>query len=161
MVNKIFYIKGDKESIFEVGLRPGILGKAKRFQVKTDPFNIEEEERVRVIASGSSSSIIAFHKYVKEHDVRIKPKGVMYEVTDLEPYKGPEIDWNYLGLSSISEQMDKGFNGATSELGKIDRNISTVNDELSSIKNKLGELDDKFGSIGSTLNQINTKITKP
>jgi len=161
MVNKIFYIKGDKESIFEVGLRPGILGKAKRFQVKTDPFNIEEEETVRVVVSGSSSSITAFHKYIKEHDVRVRPRGPMYHVGDLEIYKGPKIDWNYLGLSSISEQMDKGFNGATSELGKIDSNISTVNDELSSIKNKLGELDNKFGSIGSTLNQINTKITKP
>ncbi len=161
MVNKIFNIKGDKGSIFEVGLRPGILGKAKRFQVKTDPLNIEEEEIVRVIVSGSSSSITAFHKYIKDHDVRIKPRGAMYEVTDLIPYKGPKIDWNYLGLSSISEQIDKGFNGATSELGKIDSNISTVNNELSSIKTKLGELDNKFGSIGTTLSEINTKITKP
>jgi hypothetical protein len=31
IVNKMFYIKGDKQDIFDVGMRPGILGKAKGF----------------------------------------------------------------------------------------------------------------------------------
>ena len=44
MVNKIFYVTGESEHIFQVGLRPAILGLAKRFDVKTDPINIEDEE---------------------------------------------------------------------------------------------------------------------
>jgi hypothetical protein len=68
--------------------------------------NIEEEEIVRIVASGSFEGVTAFHKYVKENDVRINSKGTTYETTDLEVYKGPKIDWNYVGLSSISEQMD-------------------------------------------------------
>ena len=86
MVDKIFYIKGDKESIFNVGLRPCILGKAKCFHVKTDRVNIEEQEIVRIVASGSFEDVTAFHKYVKENDVRINPNGTMYETTDLEVY---------------------------------------------------------------------------
>ena len=161
MVDKIFYIKGDNESIFNVGLRPGILGKAKRFHVKTDPVNIEEEKKVRVVSSGTLQDVTAFHKYVKENDVRIKPIGALYEVTDLEVYKGPKIDWNYVGLSSISEQMDKGFHEAITGLQKIDRNISTVTSELSSIKDKFEIMDQKFGSIGGTLKNIDNKIKEP
>jgi hypothetical protein len=98
---------------------------------------------------------------VKENDVRIKPKGAMYEETDLEAYKGPKIDWTYDGLSSISEQMDKGFHEGITGLQKIDQIISTANGELSSIKDKFETMDQKFGSKGGTLRNIDNKIKEP
>jgi hypothetical protein len=119
--------------------------------------NREKEEIFRIVASDSFEGITAFHKYVKENDVGISPKGAMYETTDLEVYEGPKIDWNYVGLSSISEQMDKGFQEAITGL-KIDENISTVNSELSSTKDKFETTDQKFGSIGGTLMNIDNKI---
>ena len=73
MVDRIFYIKGDNESIFNVGICPGILGKAKRFHVRTDPVNIEEEKKVRVVASGTLQDVTAFHKYMKENDCTYQP----------------------------------------------------------------------------------------
>jgi acylphosphatase len=160
MVDRIFYIKGDNGSIFNEGLRHGILAKAKRFHVKTDSVNIEEEKRVEVVVSGTYEDITAFHKYVKENDIRIKP-GTMYEVTDLEAYKGQKIDWNYIGLSYISEQMDKCFHEAITGLQKIDQNISTVKSELSSIRDKFEIMDQKFGSIAATLKNIDNKTKEP
>jgi hypothetical protein len=161
MVDRIFYISGDDERIFNVGLLPGVLGKAKRFHVKTDPVNLEEEKRVRVLVSGTFEGVTAFHMFVKENDVRIKPIGTMYHVTDLEVYKGPKIDWNYIGLSSISEQMEKGFHEAITGLQKIDQKISTVNNELSYIKDKFEIMDQKFRSIGETLKSIDNKTKEP
>jgi peptidoglycan hydrolase CwlO-like protein len=160
MVDRIFYITGDNESTFSVGLLPGILGKAKLFHVKTDTVNIDQE-KIRVVASGTFEGVAAFHKYVKENDVRIKPIGSMYHVSDLEGYKGPKIDWNYIGLSYISEQMEKGFDLVISGLQKIDQGISTLNNEISSIKDKFEIMDQKFESIGTTLKNIDNKIKEP
>jgi acylphosphatase len=151
MVNKIFYITGESEQIFQVGLRPAVLGLAKRFDVKTDPINIEDEKRVRVLASGSSSNIIAFRNYIESHDIRVRKEGPIYSVTDIERYTGPKIDWNFVHLSSISEQMSKGFEAANNALG-------TTNSELYSIHDKLDKMDDKFGVIGNTLKHIDDKL---
>jgi acylphosphatase len=160
MVDRIFYIKEDSGSIFDTGIRDGLLAKAKRFHVKIDPANIEEEQKVQVLASGNSEDVMAFHEYLKENTRRLKP-GVMYEVSDLEVYKGQKIDWNYIGLSYISEQMDKGFHEAITGLQKIDQNISTVKSELSSIRDKFEIMDQYFGSIGVTLKNIDNKTKEP
>lgn len=151
MVDKIFYIEGDSEQIFQVGLRPAVLGLAKRFSVKTDPINLEDEKKVRVLASGSTSSIMAFRDYIAEHDIRIRKEGPVYSVSGIEQYTGPKIDWNFVQLSSISEQMSKGFDVANIALGG-------ANEKLSSIQDKLDVMDEKFGSIGNTLKDINKKL---
>jgi acylphosphatase len=86
MVDRIFYIKEESGSIFDTDLR----AKAKRFHVKIDTANIEEEHKVQVLASGNSEDVKAFHEYLKENTRHLKPL-VMYEVTDLEVYKGQKI----------------------------------------------------------------------
>jgi hypothetical protein len=160
MVDRIFYITGDNET-FSAGLLPGILGRAKLFHVKTDTLNIEQEKRIRVVASGTSEGVVAFHKYVRENDARIKPIGAMYHVSDLEAYNGPKIDWNYIGLSSISEQVEKGLDFVITGLQKIDRDILTLNSEISSIKDRFEIMDQKFESIGPTVKNIDNKIKEP
>jgi acylphosphatase len=157
MVDRIFYIKEDTGSIFDTALRDGLLAKAKRFHVKIDTANIEEEQKVEVLASGNSEDVMAFHEYLKGNSRRLKP-GVMYEVTDLEVYKGQKIDWNYIGLSYISEQIDKGFHETITGLQKIDQNISTVKHEL---RNKFEIMDQYFGSIGAILKNIDNKTKEP
>jgi hypothetical protein len=156
MVDRIFYIKGHSETIFDTGLRDGLLAKAKRFHVKIDTANIEEEQKVQVLVSGNSEDVTGVHEYLKENAGRLNP-GVMYEVTDLEVYKGQKIDWNYVGLSYISERMDETITG----LQKIDQNISMVKSELSSIRDKFDTMDQYFGSIGATLKNIDNKTKEP
>lgn len=160
MVDRIFYIKEDSGSIFDTGLRGGLLAKAKRFHVKIDTANLEEEQKVQVLASGNSEDVMAFHEYLKENTRHLKP-GVMYEVTDLEVYKGQKIDWNYIRLSYISEQMDKGLHETITGLQKIDQNISTVKRELSTIRDKFEIMDQYVGSIGATLKDIDNKTKEP
>lgn len=160
MVDRIFYIKEDSGSIFDTGLRDSLLAKAKRFHVKIDTANIEEEQKVQVLASGNSEDVMGFYEYLKENTRRLKP-GAMYVVTDLEVYKGQKIDWNYIGLSYISEQMDKGFHETITGLQKIDQNISTVKSELSAIRDKFEIMDQYFGSIGATLKNIDNKTKEP
>jgi len=48
MVDRIFYIMEDSGSIFDTGLRDRLLAKAKRFHIKIDTANIEEEQKVQV-----------------------------------------------------------------------------------------------------------------
>ena len=60
MVDRIFYIKEESGSIFDTGLRSGLLAKAKRFHVKIDTANIEEAQKVEVLASGNSEYIRAY-----------------------------------------------------------------------------------------------------
>jgi hypothetical protein len=160
MVDRIFYIKEDSGSIFDTGLRGSLLAKAKRFHVKIDTANIEEEQKVQVLASGNSEDVMGFYEYLKENTRRLKP-GVMYVVTDLEVYKGQKIDWNYIGLSYISERMDKGFHETITGLQKIDQNISTVKSELSAIRDKFEIMDQYFGSMGATLKNIDNKTKEP
>jgi hypothetical protein len=106
------------------------------------------------LASGSSASVIAFRNYIEDHDIRIRKEGSKYTVTKIENYRGPKIDWNFVHLSSISEQMSKGFEGANMALG-------TTNEKLSSIENKFNIMDEKFGIIGSKLENIDRKIREP
>jgi peptidoglycan hydrolase CwlO-like protein len=161
MVDRVFYITGDNESTFSMSLLTSILGKAKLFHVKTDTLHIEQGKRIRVVASGTLEGVAAFHKYVKENDVCIKPIGATYHVSDLEVYKGPKIDWNYIGLSSISEQMEKGFDLVITGLQKIDQDILTLNSEISSIKDKFEIVDQKFENICTTIKNIDNKIKEP
>jgi len=145
IVNKIFYIKGD--DIFDVGFRPGVVERSQRFHVKTNPINEEDQNRVQVVVSGTVQSVAAFHEYVRNNDVRIKPTGVMYQVTDLEPYDG-EIDWTYENLSSVSYELGKGFRVANTRLAEINQTINQ----------KFDVMDTKFGVIGETLKRIEDKL---
>src|SRR5215469_9017769 len=157
MVDRIFYIMEDSGSIFDTGLRDRLLAKAKRFHIKIDTANIEEEQKVQVLTSGNSEDVMAFHEYLKENTT----PGVTYEVTELEIYNGPKIDWNYIGLSYISEQMNEGFHETITGLKKIDQNISTVKTELSSIRDKFEIMDQYIVSIVATLKNIDDKTKEP
>ena len=150
----------DSGSIFDTGLRDRLLAKAKRFHIKIDTANIEEEQKVQVLMSGNSGDVIAFHEYLKENATRLKP-GVTYEVTELEVYNGQKIDWNYIGLSYISEQMNEGFHETNTALKIINQNISTVKTELSSIMDKFEIMDQYIGSIVTTLKNIDNKTKEP
>jgi len=160
MVDRIFYIMEDSGSIFDTGLRDRLLAKAKRFHIKIDTANIEEEQKVQVLMSGNFGDVMAFHEYLKENTTRLKP-GVTYEVTELEVYNGQKIDWNYIGLSYISEQMNEGFHDTITGLKKIDQNISTVKTDLSSIMDKFEIMDQYIGSIVTTLKNIDNKTKEP
>src|SRR5215472_5875467 len=112
-----------------------------------NPINEEDQNRVQIVVSGTVQSVAAFHEYVRNNDVRIKPTGVMYQVTDLEPYDG-EIDWTYENLSSVSYELGKGFRVANTRLAEINQTINQ----------KFDVMDTKFGVIGETLKRIEDKL---
>jgi hypothetical protein len=78
----------------------------------------------------------------------------MYEVTGEK-----KIDWNCIGLSYISEQMDNFMRPLPDQ--KIYQNISTVKCELSTIRDKSEITDQYVGSIGATLKNIDDKTKEP
>jgi acylphosphatase len=148
MVNKVFYITGEK--IFDVGFRPALQGLEDEFDIKAHASNERRENRVRVVATGSSKNIKSFYEYVRDNDIRVKKQESPYQLSDIKQYRGT-VDWNDLRIKSVSEQLYKGFDKANSNLGNI-------NGKLSLIDTKLDTMDSKFGSIRETLQQIYKKL---
>ena len=68
MVDKIFYIKGDK--IFDVGLRFSLVGLGGEYNIKVQAVNERSDDRVRVVTSGNVQSISKFYNCVQNNDVR-------------------------------------------------------------------------------------------
>ena len=81
MVDKIFYIKGDK--IFDVGLRFSLVGLGGEYNIKVQAVNERSDDRVRVVTSGNVQSISKFYNYVQNNDVRYyKDENTQYNVTE-------------------------------------------------------------------------------
>ena len=106
MVDKIFYIKGDK--IFDIGLRFSLVGLGVEYNIKVQAVNERSDDRVRVVTSGNVQSISKFYNYVQNNDVRYyKDENTQYNVTELEGYSGPKIDYSYYQNSFNTEQLGK------------------------------------------------------
>lgn len=130
MVDKIFFVEGKRDEIFNVGFRPALMGKAAEYGLKSAASNIQydKENKVQVLVSGSANIINSFYQYINNNDIRVKPRGeVTYRITQLEEYDGPNIDWNGYQLSFMSEQMYKGFHEANQRLTSIESKLNPSN----------------------------------
>jgi acylphosphatase len=149
MVEMVFFIEGKAESIFDVGFRPALVGKASEYGIRLHASNLRKQKQVRVIASGDIDSIKEFYEFVQSTDIRMLQQhdNTDYTLGELEDYAGPGIDWDGYNLQFMSEQLTKGMLAANERLK-----------DLTSIKSTLNTLENKFGIIGETLQEINKKI---
>jgi hypothetical protein len=81
LVEKRFYIKGESKWIFDFGLRAGLIGKAGDQNIKLHTTIMpDDENQVRVTASGSYDNVTNFYEYIKKNDVRAEKANVRYKV---------------------------------------------------------------------------------
>jgi acylphosphatase len=114
MTTKVFHIEG--ENVKDVGMRPALLDKALDYDVSVHATNHPNENRVKVVVNGDTESIDEFLKSIINEDIRIRKSSQMYNLTQLEEYDGPEIDWNRYEIRFMSRQMTKGFREAVKRL---------------------------------------------
>lgn len=145
MVDKIFYIKGDK--IFDVGLHFSLVGLGGEYNIKVQAVNERSDDRVRVVTSGNVQSISKFYNYVQNNDVRYyKDENTQYNVTELEGYSGPKIDYSNYQNSLNTEQLGKILYTAGNQLPKIEHKIDSIDDNVRQVKESLKNIDSKFPS---------------
>jgi acylphosphatase len=121
MVERIFSIRG--ENIFNVGLRFSLIELAGEYNVKVQPVNLRDENRVRVIASGSGQDIESLYHYIDENDVRyLKQPKSPYILSEIKDYNGSKIDFEHYKQSFM-----------TSQLGKILYNAIPIQKNLKSV----------------------------
>jgi acylphosphatase len=112
MVDKEFSITGDKRDIFDVGFRPGLVQLSDEVGIKVHTTNLRKENGVRVIASGSYDSVIAFRESIE----------CAYLL------ESANVDWNNHNSQFMSSQMaeimlysNKKLNDASDKLDKDNR----------------------------------------
>jgi acylphosphatase len=103
-----FYVAGDAK-IFDVGLRPALLGEGSEYSLRIACENQRDKKRVEVVVSGKLKDIEEFHSHIAGHDIRLFPEDKMYEVTPLQEYNGPIPDWDYYLHTLTAAQIHKGF----------------------------------------------------
>lgn len=131
MVDKIFHIKG--ENIFGIGFRPALKSAGSQVGIRVHATNMISDKQVRVIASGLYDSVMAFYNQVKNNDLRVfQDKPPSYNVTDIQDYKGVDIDWNGYNTEYMSEQLsnsiifyNKFFEHINKKLDGIEKKISS------------------------------------
>jgi acylphosphatase len=152
MVDKVFYIKGDK--IFDVGLRFSLVGLGGDYNIKVQAVNDRTDQRVKVVASGSSQNISSFYDYVQRNDIRFfKDENSKYAVTDIENYSGPKIDFsnyqNSLNIEQIGKMLYTAGNklpNIETKIDSIDKNVISMNKSVEGMTESLRSIDKKFPS---------------
>jgi acylphosphatase len=144
LVDKLFYIEGEK--IFDVGLRFSLVSLGGRYNVKVQAVNEQDKNRVRVVTSGSSVSVMNFYKHVESNDVRFFKDGTKYSITEMEKYTGPSVDYvNYINSLNI-EQVGKMLYTAGNKLPTIETKIDSIDTNIKQMSESLKSIDRKFPS---------------
>jgi acylphosphatase len=150
MVDKIFFITGEK--IFDVGLRFSLVGLGGDYNVKVQAVNERANERVKVVASGSSQNILQFYNYIQNNDIRyFKDENSKYTVTEIKKYSGPKIDYNNYRNSLNIEQTGKILYTAGNKLPKIETKIESIDNNVSSMNKNIEGMSENLKSIDKKL----------
>jgi acylphosphatase len=145
MVDKIFYITGN--SIFDVGLRFSLVGLGGEYNIKVQAVNERSDDRVKVVASGSSHNISKFYTHIQKNDVRyFKDQNTHYDVTKIENYSGPRIDYSNYQNSLNIEQIGKMLYTAGNKLPKIETKIDSIDNSVKQMNTTLQSIDNKLPS---------------
>jgi len=108
LVEKRFYNKGESKRIFDFGLRAGLIGKAGDQNIKLHTTIMpDDENQVRVTASGSCDNVTNFYEYIKKNDVRAEKANVMYKVGQMLDCNAAEINFTNYHVSLAIEQQGK------------------------------------------------------
>lgn len=154
-MSKAFNISGKAEEIFDVGFRPALIGLGVNYGINVYPKNQRSKSTIYVIVNGEIESIQEFYKMVKEKDIRVKQEDPReFNLSQLEEYDGPDIDWNGHHVKFMSSQMYKGFGEATNALHAIADEFVKLDQKYHVIGQKATSMDEKLGDIGGQLNSL-------
>ena len=96
MVYKIFFINGKK--IFDIAFTPALIQLADEVGINADATNLKDKEQVRLVASGSSSSVQTYYGNI----VNKQLSPTFGEKPPEKDHDGPDIDWSgYRAVSKI------------------------------------------------------------
>ena len=134
MVDKIFFIKGQK--IFDIAFRPALIQLADEVGIKAHATNLRDKEQVRVVASGSTSSVQTYYGNIvnKELPPTFGEKPPHYTVSKMKDYDGPDIDWGGYNQQFMSAQLAKsvGF------FNYLDKKIDAMHKDIKNGTKKNG-----------------------
>ena len=132
MVDMEISITGDKKDIFDVGFRPGLVQLADEVGIKVHTTNLRKESRVRVIASGSYDSVIAFRESIEQKIVPTLSdnKNSQYEIAYSSDYNGPDVDWNSHNSQFMSAQMAKIMLYSNKKLDDLNDKLDKVYEKI-------------------------------
>ena len=138
MVDMIFYITGDKNDIFDVGFRPGLVSLADEVGIKVHATNLRNEKKIRVVASGSHASIISYHEMIKGKNVPIifEKNVPKYSPTKMVEYDGPDIDWHGYNIQFMSAQLSKTMYHSNKVFKDINDKLNSIDKKINTNKNK-------------------------
>lgn len=138
MVDKIFYITSDKDDIFNVGFRPGLIALADEVGIKVHATNLHKEKKIRVVASGSQDSIKIYHSLIKEKSVPIifEKNMLGYSPSKMVEYNGPDIDWYGYNIQFMSAQLSKTMYHSNKVFKDINDKLNSIDKKLTTNKNK-------------------------
>ena len=107
MVDKIFFINGKK--IFDIAFKPALIQLADEVGINADATNLKDKEQVRLVASGSSSSVQTYYGNIvnKQLSPTFGEKPPEYTVAKMKDYDGPDIDWSGYNQQFMSAQLAK------------------------------------------------------
>lgn len=141
---KQFYIYGTESDIFNVGLRPGLLGIGAEYMVHVYAVNDRTLKRVRVLVNGETEQINEFYQQILSKDPRVFKKSGAIKVSDLKRYSGVEPNWDGYTLNFMAGQMYHGFNSASELLGNIDVKLDGFGKRFDNIGASLDEIKKRF-----------------
>jgi acylphosphatase len=162
MVERIFSIRG--ENIFNVGLRFSLIEFAGEYNVKVQPVNLRDENRVQVIASGSGQDIESLYHYIDKNDVRyLKQPKSPYILSEIKDYNGSKIDFEHYKQSFMTSQLGKILYNAIpmqKNLKSVDSKLDAVIENTDDMKNDMSEMKDGIREMVSTLKNIDKNTSK-
>lgn len=134
MVDMEFFITGKK--IFDVGFRPALVLLADEVGIKVHATNLRDENKIRVIASGSHQNVTAYHKSIRQNVFDSILSGSTYTPTEMLEYNGPDIDWNGYNTQFMSAQLSKTMSYSYKAFDEINQKLDKIYEKLSEDKTR-------------------------
>jgi acylphosphatase len=135
LVDKIFFINGEK--IFDIAFRPALIQLADEVGIKAHATNLRDKEQVRVVASGSYSSVQTYYGNIvnKTNFPQTLEETIPdYSVSKMKDYNGPDIDWSGYNQQFMSAQLAKSVGFFAYLDKKIDAMHSDINKQCKNNK---------------------------
>jgi len=89
--------------------RPALIQLADEVGIKAHATNLRDKERVRVVASGSYSSVQTYYGNIVNRQLHptFGEETPEYKVGKMKDYDGPDIDWSGYNQQFMSAQLAK------------------------------------------------------
>jgi acylphosphatase len=148
MVERIFFINGEEDEIFNVGLGSNLIGKAGDYNIKLHTTNLIDKKQVRIIASGFEESIEQFRQYIENRDIRPGKDGhPPYKVSNMEEYDAYNINFTNYHESFWAEQHGRTRVIAELKLSNMEKQLALILKSFEIMITSLKSIDRKLPSV--------------